>query len=472
MRLAKQFNELVVWIPVAAAVVSGFLQDWVETVVILSIVLLNGLIGFLQEERAGRALLALQSLARPRAKVIRQGHLSVVPAPELVPGDLLSLEAGDHVPADARLVHATSLRVHEAPLTGESVPIDKVAHATHAQETPLADRANMIYMGTAVVAGSARAVVVATGAKTELGHIAGLLQRQQPEPTPLQRRLAELGRVLIVVCLALVALVFLLNVLRGGDLATVFLIAVSLAVAAVPEGLPAVVTIALALGLQRMIRRHALIRRLPSVETLGSVTVICSDKTGTLTRNEMTVREIATASGTYDVTGAGYAAAGKFTFRADPPRSGAEVARTPAPDPELHQALTIGARCNTAEIREVPTGGTSVIGDPTEGALLVAAAKAGLSTSHPAEDILAKIPFDSDRKAMSVVARSDDGVPHAVYEGRPGSRARRQHGRVSQWLGRAAHARAPPADHAGQFGHGVARASRPRTRLSPATAPA
>ena len=419
LRLAKQFNELVIWILIAAAVISGLLGDQVETIVILSIVLLNGFIGFLQEERAGRALLALQSLGRPRAKVIRQGRLNIVSAPELVPGDLLALEAGDHVPADARLVHTASLRVHEAPLTGESVPIDKVAHATHAPETPLADRANMVYMGTAVVAGSALAVVVATGTHTELGQIAGLLQRQQPEPTPLQRRLAELGRVLIVVCLALVAVVFLLNMVRGGDLATVFLVSVSLAVAAVPEGLPAVVTIALALGLQRMVKRHALIRRLPSVETLGSVTVICSDKTGTLTRNEMTAREILTTSGAYRITGAGYAAAGEFIGHADTPGGGAEVSRSPISDPELRQVLTIGVRCNTAELRTLTGGGMEVVGDPTEVALLVAAAKAGLSTQHLAEDVLAEIPFDSDRKAMSVVARSDEDVPTLYTKGAP-----------------------------------------------------
>ena len=416
VRLARQFNELVIWILIAAAVISGFIGDWIEAAAILAIVVLNGLIGFLQEEQAGRALLALQALSRPQAKVIREGRLGVVPSRELVPGDLLSLEAGDHVPADARLVHAESLRVHEAALTGESVPIDKTAHATHAAATPLADRANMIYMGTSVVAGHARAMVVATGVQTELGQIAGLLQRQQPEPTPLQRRLAELGRVLMVVCLAPVTIVFFLHLLRGGDLATVFLLAVSLAVAAVPEGLPAVITIALALGLQRMVKRHALIRRLPSVETLGSVTVICSDKTGTLTRNEMTVREIATASGVYEVTGSGYDARGEFTFRPDAPGVG-PTGLTRLPDPELRQALTIGTRCNHAELRSLPGGGTQVVGDPTEGALLVAAAKAGLATTVGANDILAEIPFDSDRKAMSVVVPSPTGEPILLTKG-------------------------------------------------------
>ena len=268
--------------------------EWVDTLAILAIVLLNGVLGFIQEERAERALAALQRLSAPLAKVLREGRLRSVPARDLVPGDRIELEAGDRIPADARLIRAFDLRVQEAALTGESVPVAKDAEGVLDPAAPLGDRRNMVYMGTTAAAGKADAVVVATGMDTELGRIAGMLERTEREPTPLQRRLAELGKVLIVVVLGIVALIFLLRLLRGGALLESFLLSVSLAVAAVPEGLPAVVTLALAIGLQRMVRRNALIRKLPSVETLGSVTVICSDKTGTLTRNEMTVREVVT----------------------------------------------------------------------------------------------------------------------------------------------------------------------------------
>jgi len=279
---------------------------------ILGIVLLNGLLGFFQEERAERGLAALRRMAAPMARVIRGGERQSVPARELVPGDLIEVEAGDHIPADARLVRSIALRVQEAALTGESVSVDKDAQATTREDAPLADRCNMLYLGTVTTAGKASAMVVATGMTTELGRIAGMLQRDTSEPTPLQRRLHELGRVLAVACLIIVAGIFGMQMLRGGDLLEVFLSAVSLAVAAVPEGLPAVVTVGLAIGLQRMVKRNALIRRLPSVETLGAVTVICSDKTGTLTRNEMTVREIVAGAARYLVTGAGYSPNGRF----------------------------------------------------------------------------------------------------------------------------------------------------------------
>jgi Ca2+-transporting ATPase len=276
-KFLAQFTELVIGILVVAALISGFLGEWPDAVAILAIVLLNGLLGFFQEERAEQALTALRKLSAPVAKVWRDGVLHSLPARDLVPGDVLELEAGDNVSADARLIRAFGLRVQEAALTGESVPVEKDAGAVLAVAAPLGDRRNMAFMGTVVAAGKGRAVVVATGMNTELGRIAGLLQRYEPEPTPLQRRLAELGKVLIVLCLAIVGLIFSLQMLRGGSLVEVFLLSVSLAVAAVPEGLPAVVTVALALGLQRMVKRNALIRKLPSVETLGSVTVICSD---------------------------------------------------------------------------------------------------------------------------------------------------------------------------------------------------
>ncbi len=418
-KLLRQFQELVIWILIAAAVIAGAMGDWADTAAIVAIVLVNAIIGFLQEERAQAALAALQQMAAPLAKVIRDGEARAIPAREVVPGDRLELEAGDAVPADARLLESFSLKVQESALTGESVPVEKQASGEAAAGAAIGDRRTMVHAGTVVAAGHATAVVVATGMATELGRIASLLETTGPETTPLQRRLAELGRVLIVVCLAVVGVIFALEVWRGGGLAAmwaggkfgeVLLRAVSLAVAAVPEGLPAVVTVVLAIGLQRMVGRNALVRRLPSVETLGSVTVICSDKTGTLTRNEMTVREIVTAAGSWHVTGVGYAPQGQF--RPEEAAGGAAkvtVAR-PADEPDLRRLLQIAARCNNAEVRPGEEGGGwQVVGDPTEGALVVAALKGGVSRTEPAEPVVFEIPFDSDRKRMSVVVRLTDG---------------------------------------------------------------
>jgi Ca2+-transporting ATPase len=429
-RFSGQFTDLVIWILLAAALISGLMGEWPDTIAILAIVLLNGLLGFFQEERAEQALTELQKLSAPLAKVVRDGILQSLPARELVPGDLLELEAGDSIPADARLIRAFSLRVQEAALTGESVPVQKDAVCVLASATPLGDRRNMVYMGTVVAAGKARAVVVASGMQTELGRIAGLIQRYEPEPTPLQRRLAELGKVLIVVCLVAVSLIFALQMLRGGDFLQVFLVSVSLAVAAVPEGLPAVVTMALALGLQRMVKRNALIRKLPSVETLGSVTVICSDKTGTLTRNEMTVREIVAGGQHFFVTGVGYVPRGHF-HKAPPDgtsssssgsqQAGESEAVDPRRTPDLVQALTIGMRCNNARVTPHGDGAESwqVIGDPTEGALVVAALKAGIEANSSEHRAVYEIPFDSERKAMSVVIRDSNGTLAMYTKGAP-----------------------------------------------------
>lgn len=412
-KLVGQFKELVIWILIVAAIIAGVMGEWGDTAAILAIVLVNGIIGFLQEEKAGRALAALQRLSSPMAKVIRDGTLQSVPAREMVPGDRIELEAGDNIPADARLLSAFSVRVQEAALTGESVPTDKDAACLLNDGAPLGDRRNMVYMGTVTAAGKASAVVVATGMNTELGHIAGLLQRSEPETTPLQRRLAELGKVLVVVCLVIVAIIFALQLVRGGKLLEMLLISVSLAVAAVPEGLPAVVTLTLALGLQRMVKGNALVRKLPSVETLGSVTVICSDKTGTLTRNEMTVREIVTGGERYQVTGAGYAPQGQF-LKGDEPIN-------PRDAVDLIQVLTTAARCNNATVSPRGDGIDSwqVIGDPTEGALVVAALKAGIEAHDREHQTLHEIPFDSERKAMSVVVRGPEGTAVMHTKGAP-----------------------------------------------------
>ena len=432
-KLLGQFKELVIWILIVAAIISGAMGEWADTAAILAIVLVNGIIGFLQEEKAGRALAALQKMSSPMAKVIRDGVLQSLPARELVPGDSIELEAGDNVPADARLLTAFSVRVQEASLTGESVPVDKDADCLLHENAPLGDRRNMVYMGTVTAAGKASAVIVATGMNTELGHIAGLLQRSEPEPTPLQRRLAELGKVLVAVCLVIVVVIFALQVARGGKFLETLLISVSLAVAAVPEGLPAVVTLTLALGLQRMVKRNALVRKLPSVETLGSVTVICSDKTGTLTRNEMTVREIVTGGERFQVTGGGYAPHGEFlkggrgsrradtdTARQEPHPPGYESIN-PRDEPDLMQALTTAARCNNATVspRGDEADSWQVIGDPTEGALVVAALKAGIAARDCEQQVLFEIPFDSERKTMSVVLRGSDGARVMYSKGAP-----------------------------------------------------
>jgi Ca2+-transporting ATPase len=415
-----QFHELVIWILIAAAVIAGAMGDWADTAAIVAIILVNAVIGFLQEDRAQRALAALRGMSAPVARVVRDGLVRGVPARDLVPGDRIEVEAGDHVPADARLVEAFSLAVQESALTGESLTVEKLAGPGQPVDAPLGDRSCLLHAGTVVAAGSGAAIVVATGMATQLGRIAGLLEHAPAEPTPLQVRLAALGRILIAVCIAVVGLIFVVELVRGGGIgrlvasggfAALLLRSVSLAVAAVPEGLPAVVTLVLALGVQRMVRRNALVRRLPSVETLGSVTVICTDKTGTLTRNEMTVREVVTAERRYAVGGAGYEPRGEFR---------ADDAADPAADPDLRRLLEIAGRCTTATVTPAADGsGWQVMGDPTEGALIVAAMKAGVVEHQAAPPVVFEIPFDSDRKRMSVVMRQPDGGRLLVTKGAP-----------------------------------------------------
>ncbi len=420
-RLLAQFQDLVILMLLGAAIISGALHEWSDSVAIIAIVILNGLIGFFQEERAQQALAALQKLSRPQAKVIREGALTLIAARELVPGDIVEIEAGDDVPADARLLTAFSLSLQEAALTGESVPTAKEAEAILAADTSLGDRRNMVYMGTIAAAGKGRALVTAIGMHTELGRIAGLLQQIEREPTPLQRRLAELGRVLVTLCLGIVFVVFMLQWFRQGNLLEAFLISVGLAVAAVPEGLPAVVTVALALGLQRMVRRNALVRKLPSVETLGSVTVICSDKTGTLTRNEMTVQEIVTAEDRFHVTGSGYAPHGKFLRLNGKTPGSTDELEAPEKHVALRRVLQIGGWCNNARLQppESAEQSWSVVGDPTEGALLVAFAKAGMLGNLPTPRVLHEIPFDSARKFMTMLLESPEEDTVVFTKGAP-----------------------------------------------------
>ncbi|MBC7363438.1 MAG: calcium-transporting P-type ATPase, PMR1-type [Candidatus Aminicenantes bacterium] len=407
-----QFKSFLIWVLIGAAIVSGFLGEWVDALAIIGIVLLNSVLGFIQEFRAEKALLALKKMAAPFAKVIRDGELKAVPAKEIVPGDLLELEAGDHVPADARVVyHTPNFSVHEATLTGESTPVFKTVAQLDEEEVPLADRANMVYSGTSVSSGKARVLVVGTGMNTELGRIARMIQEILIETTPLQRKLEQFGRWIVYLCFFLVGLIFVLEWLRGGKLVEVFLTAVSLAVAAIPEGLPAVVTIALALGVQRMVKRHALIRKLPSVETLGAATVICSDKTGTLTKNEMTVKYVYADGQLFAVTGTGYEPVGEFLLQ------GKKV--DPLAIPGLYKILVCGLLCNSAALVET-AGKFRVLGDPTEGALLTLGYKAGLrkETLEEKEPLLEEIPFDSERKMMTML-RQHDGQVIAYVKGAP-----------------------------------------------------
>ena len=393
--LAGQFHSLVIWVLIGAALVSVALGEVVDGIAILAIVLLNAVIGFLQEYRSEQAVAALARLTAPRARVVRDGHAEVIAAAEVVCGDLLLLDAGDLVAADARLVAAAMLRTNEASLTGESQPVEKQTGIC-APETPLAELHNMVFLGTSVASGSGRALVVATGMHTEVGRIAALLETASSDTTPLQRRLDQVARRLLWACLGIVALVFALGLLRSLAPFELFLSAVSLAVAAIPEGLPAVVTVALALGVQRMVRRHALVRRLPAVETLGCAQVICSDKTGTLTVGEMTTRHVVTSERKFQVSGEGYATTGAFF--AD------ETAWTVADDPLLGALLQAAAACNDAELAHQDDR-PAIIGDPTEGALLVMAAKGAMTRQDIEATMprLSTLPFDSERKRMTVI---------------------------------------------------------------------
>lgn len=412
--LLAQFSNTMVLILIAAAVVSGFLGKVTETAAIAAIVILFALLGFFQEYRAEQAMAALKRLAVPLVRVRRNGDLQELSAKDLVPGDVVLLEAGNAVPADMRLVESVNLRIQEAALTGESEPVEKHTASLPHADVPLGDRRNMTYMGTVVTYGRGTAVVTGTGMNTELGNIAALLQGVESGQTPLQQRLDEVGKQLAVGGIIVAALVLLIGLLRGEGLEEMFLTAVSVAVAVVPEGLPAVVTVTLALGAQRMLRRRALIRKLPAVETLGSVTTICSDKTGTLTENRMTVTVIDVAGHFLELQGtARHPAAALHLADASPDF----LAGQP---PEIGLALAAGALCNDASLRPDPqTGRYLALGDPTEGALLVAASqvnlrKSGLESIAPR---VGELPFDADRKRMTTVHRLPDdltGLPLAL----------------------------------------------------------
>ncbi|MFZ5808390.1 MAG: cation-translocating P-type ATPase [Chloroflexota bacterium] len=409
--LLDQFTEIMVVILLIAAVISVLLHETTDAIVILIIVVLNALLGFTQEYRAEKAMAALKRLSAPKVKVRRDGHLQEISSRELVPGDLIQLDAGDAIPADCRLVEAVNLRVQEALLTGESEPVEKSTQPIEGENLPLGDLHNMAFMGTVATFGRGLAIVVNTGMKTELGRIADMLQSVGQEVTPLQKRLKQLGKGLALAALAIVAVIFILGVLRGESARVMFMTAISMAVAVIPEGLPAVVTIALALGAQRMLQRRALIRKLPAVETLGSVTTICSDKTGTLTENRMTVTVVDVAGNQVD-----FLESVKFYSPT--------VSEYEKTHPVLisHPAVTLmlegGCLCNDAAIEreEKSKDDYRTVGDPTEGALVMAAARAGL-WKEELEAVLpriAELPFDSDRKRMTTLHRLDPQVKHTL----------------------------------------------------------
>ncbi|PSB55194.1 magnesium-transporting ATPase, partial [filamentous cyanobacterium CCP1] len=454
--LLDQFKNIMLIMLIAVAIISGILDalDWQEmvetgdipfkdTIAILAIVILNGILGYVQESKAEKALAALKSMTSPRVRVIRAGKGTEVAAKELVPGDVMLLEAGVQIAADGRLLEAINLQVREAALTGEAHAVSKQAELLLPEDTPVCDRLNSVFQGTEVVQGRATVLVTHTGMQTELGKIATMLQTVESEPTPLQRRMDQLSQVLVSSSLTLVGLVVIGGLLLSGwgNFRNLLEVSLSMAVAVVPEGLPAVITVTLALGTQRMVRRHALIRKLPAVETLGSVTHICSDKTGTLTQNKMVVQSVHPVSGSIQVTGQGYNPEGAFYLEGEERESHSQrstlqsplsfpfqsssfkpqqststlplTPHSPSPPPpcvtpvhhaDLHLLLLACTLCNDAVLQK-EQGEWIILGDPTEGALLVVAGKAGLQKDQCAFHLprVLEFPFSSERKRMSVI---------------------------------------------------------------------
>ncbi len=408
--LAEQFKNVLVIILLLATLMSGFLGHEVEAITIAIIVLLAVFLGFIQEFRAEKAMEALKSMAAPNATVIRGGEQMKIPAADLVPGDVILLAAGDRVPADARIIEQANLRTDEAALTGESLPSEKSDEIIPNPGAPVGDRKNMVYGGTSVSHGRGKAVVTGTGMQTEFGAIAKMLDDVETDETPLQKNLDKVGKTLAKVALGVVIVISAIGLWRGQSLIDIFIFGIALAVAVVPEALPAVVTISLAIGVQRMVKRHALIRKLPAVETLGCTSVICTDKTGTLTKDEMTVREIYVTGKTYEVSGSGYVPSGRFTVEGEGVDIGAGLTE-----------LLRGGVLSSDATMVVKNGQPDILGDPTEGAIVVAAAKAGIRK----EDLdaqfprIGEIPFSSETKRMTTLHKEDGENTIAYTKGAP-----------------------------------------------------
>ncbi|MFT7820213.1 calcium-translocating P-type ATPase, SERCA-type [Bacillus siamensis] len=407
-----QFKDFMVLVLLVATLISGFLGEYVDAVAIMAIVFVNGVLGFFQERRAEKSLHALKELSTPYVSALRDGSWKKIQSKELVPGDIVKFSSGDRIGADVRIVEAKSLEIEESALTGESIPVVKQADKLRKPDVSLGDINNMAFMGTIVTRGSGVGVVVGTGMNTAMGKIADMLESAGNLSTPLQRRLEELGKILIIIALLLTVLVVAVGVLQGHELYSMFLAGVSLAVAAIPEGLPAIVTVALSIGVQRMIKQKSIVRKLPAVETLGCASVICSDKTGTLTQNKMTVTHMWSGGKTFKVSGIGYEPAGVFT------RDEREI--KPKDEKMLEQMLVFGALCNTSEI-ELKDGHYVLDGDPTEGALLTAARKGGYSNDWLSEQyrVVAEFPFDSVRKMMTVIVEDKEKKRFVITKGAP-----------------------------------------------------
>ncbi|HLR78574.1 MAG TPA: HAD-IC family P-type ATPase, partial [Burkholderiaceae bacterium] len=409
-RFLSHFNDPLILLLLAASVAAFMLQNFVDAGVILAVVLTNAIVGYIQEGKAEREMAALRSMLAPTARVLRDGKRNVVPVDELVPGDVLLLEAGDRVPADARLLLAQGVRADESVLTGESVPADKLVDAV-AADAATGDRSSMLYSGTQITSGRARAVVVAIGTGTEIGRIGSLLADVGPMTTPLLQQVARFGSLFAAVAVSVaVVLCFYAVLVQGYGWLDALMVVVALTVGVVPESLPAVITITLAIGVRRMAARNAIVRRLPAVETLGATTVICSDKTGTLTRNEMVARSVLTTAGSVRAHGAGYEPAGELSVDA-----GGTQARTAA-DP----VIRIGLLCNDARLVH-DDGHWRVDGDPMEGALLALAARAGLDhgalcQAYPLANV---VPFDASRRFMATLHRQEDGSALLCVKGAP-----------------------------------------------------
>jgi Ca2+-transporting ATPase len=408
----SQFKDFMVLVLLGATLISGLLGEYIDAIAIIAIVLINGFLGFFQERKAEKSLNALRELSAPQVTVLRDGIWIKIPSKEVVVGDIMRFASGDRIGADLRILQSNNLEIEESALTGESVPSVKHSNVIVQENTTLGDLSNMAFMGTMVTRGNGIGVVTGIGMKTAMGEIADMIQNAQSITTPLQRKLEQLGKILIVVALLLTFLVVVAGVVHGHDVYTMFLAGVSLAVAAIPEGLPAIVTVALSLGVQRMIRKNAIVRKLPAVETLGCASVICSDKTGTMTQNKMTVTHLWSGGRTWTVTGTGYHPEGAFLE--------GEKELNPRNEKSLYQLLTFGLLCNHAELK-LKEEEFIIDGDPTEGALLVSAMKAGLER----EALLAQFtiekefPFDSTRKMMSVIVKDKHGKRFVITKGAP-----------------------------------------------------